>query len=207
MVVSHHVGAGNWTQDLIQPLDCLSSPHSSFLISHKRGCMRKEKWCLLYFLKTCCIPSPPTKRGSRWLYSSHWWGRWCWGLNLEPQTWWTKPPLWSYTTSLIILTLKNKFRKKLANIKNCQDNLNPLNCQLCFQNFSSIDSAHIKLKLAFNFLSNVDFFFLLVFQDRVSLCGPGCPGTHPVDLVGLKPKDLPAFASQALRLKVCDTTA
>jgi hypothetical protein len=25
------------------------------------------------------------------------------------------------------------------------------------------------------------FFFFLVFQDRVSLCSPGCPGTHSVD--------------------------
>jgi hypothetical protein len=26
----------------------------------------------------------------------------------------------------------------------------------------------------------------LFFQDRVSLCSPGCPGTHSVDQAGLK---------------------
>jgi hypothetical protein len=29
------------------------------------------------------------------------------------------------------------------------------------------------------------FFFFLVFRDRVSLCSPGCPGTHSVDQAGL----------------------
>jgi hypothetical protein len=27
-------------------------------------------------------------------------------------------------------------------------------------------------------------FFVFVFQDRVSLCSPGCPGTHSVDQTG-----------------------
>jgi hypothetical protein len=30
------------------------------------------------------------------------------------------------------------------------------------------------------------FLLLLVFQDRVSLCRPGCPGTFPVDQPGLQ---------------------
>jgi hypothetical protein len=29
-------------------------------------------------------------------------------------------------------------------------------------------------------------FICLVFQDRVSLCSPGCPGTHSVDQAGLE---------------------
>ena len=33
-----------------------------------------------------------------------------------------------------------------------------------------------------------------VIQDRVSLCSPGCPGTHVVDQVGFKLRDLLAFA-------------
>jgi hypothetical protein len=59
------------------------------------------------------------------------------------------------------------------------------------------------------------FFFLIVFgfcfssflgfQDRVSLCSPGCPGTHPVDQAGLELRNLPASASQVLGLKVCTT--
>jgi hypothetical protein len=47
----------------------------------------------------------------------------------------------------------------------------------------------------------------LVFQDRVSLCSPGCPGTHSVDQAGLELRNLPASASQVLELEVCATTA
>jgi hypothetical protein len=50
-------------------------------------------------------------------------------------------------------------------------------------------------------------FVLFCFQDRVSLCSHGCPGTHFVDQAGLKLKNPPASASQVLGLKVCATTA
>jgi hypothetical protein len=49
-------------------------------------------------------------------------------------------------------------------------------------------------------------FFVLVFRDRVSLCSPGCPGTHFVDQAGLKLRNPLASASQVLGLKVCATT-
>ncbi|GAB1294850.1 Protein TOPAZ1 [Apodemus speciosus] len=42
---------------------------------------------------------------------------------------------------------------------------------------------------------------LLWTKDRVSLCSPGCPGTHPVDQADLELRNLPASASQVLRLK------
>ena len=42
--------------------------------------------------------------------------------------------------------------------------------------------------------------FLCLFWGRVSLCSLGCPGTHSVNQVGLKLKDLPASASQVLPL-------
>jgi hypothetical protein len=45
------------------------------------------------------------------------------------------------------------------------------------------------------------------FWDRVSLCSPGCPGTHSVDQAGLELRNLPASASQVLGLKACATTA
>jgi hypothetical protein len=48
---------------------------------------------------------------------------------------------------------------------------------------------------------------LLVFPDRVSLCSPGCPGTHSVDQAGLKFRNPPASASRVLGLKACTTTA
>ena len=51
------------------------------------------------------------------------------------------------------------------------------------------------------------FVCLFVFWDRVSLCSPGCPGTHFVDQAGFKLRNLPASASQVLGLKACTTTA
>jgi hypothetical protein len=51
------------------------------------------------------------------------------------------------------------------------------------------------------------FLFVCFFQDRVSLCSPGCPGTHSVDQAGLELRNLPTSASQVLGLKVCATTA
>jgi hypothetical protein len=44
------------------------------------------------------------------------------------------------------------------------------------------------------------------FRDRVSLCSPGCPGTHSVDQAGLKLRNPPASASLVPGLKVCATT-
>jgi hypothetical protein len=44
-----------------------------------------------------------------------------------------------------------------------------------------------------------------VFRDRVSLCSPGCPGTHSVDQTGLELRNPPASASQVLGLKACTT--
>jgi hypothetical protein len=49
------------------------------------------------------------------------------------------------------------------------------------------------------------FFFFLVFWDRVSLCCPGCPGTHSVEQAGLELRNLPASASWVLGLKACAT--
>jgi hypothetical protein len=51
------------------------------------------------------------------------------------------------------------------------------------------------------------YLFILFFRDRVSLCSPGCPGTHSVDQAGLELRNLPASASQVLGLKACATTA
>jgi hypothetical protein len=53
------------------------------------------------------------------------------------------------------------------------------------------------------------YLFNLLFLDRVSLCSPGCPGTHSVDQAGLELRNPPASvsASQVLGLKACATTA
>jgi hypothetical protein len=52
----------------------------------------------------------------------------------------------------------------------------------------------------------VGVFFVFVFRDRVSLCSPGCLGTHFVDQAGLELRNPPASASQVLGLKACATT-
>jgi hypothetical protein len=49
------------------------------------------------------------------------------------------------------------------------------------------------------------FALLCFFQDRVSLCSPGCPGTHSVDQAGLELRNPSASASEVLRLKECTT--
>ena len=48
-------------------------------------------------------------------------------------------------------------------------------------------------------------FFVLFFWDRVSLCSPGCPGTHSVNQAGLELRNPLASASQVLGLKACAT--
>jgi hypothetical protein len=39
------------------------------------------------------------------------------------------------------------------------------------------------------------FCFYLVFRDMVSLCSPGCPGTHSIEQGGLELRDPPVSAS------------
>jgi hypothetical protein len=55
-------------------------------------------------------------------------------------------------------------------------------------------------------LFHIFLFLFLFFQDRASLCSPGCPGTHSVDQAGLELRNLPASASQVLKLKAYATT-
>jgi hypothetical protein len=48
--------------------------------------------------------------------------------------------------------------------------------------------------------------FFSFFRDKVSLCSPGCPGTHSVDQAGLELRNPFASASQVLGLKAWTTT-
>jgi hypothetical protein len=50
-------------------------------------------------------------------------------------------------------------------------------------------------------------FVLFFFRDMVSLCNPGCPGTHAVDQAELELRNPPASASEVLGLKASATTA
>jgi hypothetical protein len=56
------------------------------------------------------------------------------------------------------------------------------------------------------FFSFSFFFFFFFFGGRVSLCSPGCPGTHSVDQAGLELRNPPASASRVMELKACATT-
>jgi hypothetical protein len=51
----------------------------------------------------------------------------------------------------------------------------------------------------------VMLFYFVCFRDRVSLCSPGCPGTHSVDQAVLELRNPPASASRVLGLKACAT--
>jgi hypothetical protein len=66
--------------------------------------------------------------------------------------------------------------------------------------------THGRWHLFFVFFVFVFVFVFVFFQDRVSLYSPGCPGTHFVDQVVLKLRNLPASASIVLGLKTCATT-
>jgi hypothetical protein len=64
--------------------------------------------------------------------------------------------------------------------------------------------------LSFRGTSSLDicfFVFVFVFQDRVSLYNPDCPGTYFVDQAGLELRNLPASAFRVLGLKACTTSS
>jgi hypothetical protein len=78
---------------------------------------------------------------------------------------------------------------------------------LCFQHVGGRGKQISFSSSFFKILIIVIILLLFWFcQDRVSLCSPGCPGTHSVDQAGLKLRNLPASASQVLGVKACATT-
>jgi hypothetical protein len=79
----------------------------------------------------------------------------------------------------------------------------------CFSDKSQVNSGTFTGGIIALFLVLFCLFLVLVlvFRDRVSLCSPGCPGTHSVDQAGLELRNLPASVSQVLGLQACATTA
>jgi hypothetical protein len=71
---------------------------------------------------------------------------------------------------------------------------------------SSVWKNYIPLRVFPVFLFCFCFGLVWFFRDRVSLCSPGCPGTHSVDQAGLQLRNPPVSASQVLGLKACATT-
>jgi hypothetical protein len=66
-------------------------------------------------------------------------------------------------------------------------------------------SKFLNIDCLVNIFKDSFFVCLFVFQDRVSLCSSGCPGTHSVHQAGLELRDPPASASQVLGLKAHTT--
>jgi hypothetical protein len=87
----------------------------------------------------------------------------------------------------------------------CSSSSSPVS--LLFPSFLSSSFAFFLLAVSSPplFLFWFIYLFTLVFRDRVSLCSPGCPGTHSIDQAGLE--NPPASATQVLGLKACATTA
>ena len=84
-----------------------------------------------------------------------------------------------------------------------------LNCYLPTPTLSEYSFSLCCWLVNVSFKVYLFFFFsfsFLFFQDRVSLCSPGCPGTHFVNQVGPELRNPPASASQVLGLKPCATT-
>jgi hypothetical protein len=71
---------------------------------------------------------------------------------------------------------------------------------------STVRKITLKGQARLLFLFVCLFVCFCFFGDRVSLCSPGCPGTHSVDQAGLELRNPPASASRVLGLKACATT-
>jgi hypothetical protein len=99
-----------------------------------------------------------------------------------------------------------KIRRQFSRVSSCY----PAGCRnhlLHVCGSTSIHQAILPDGYFFGFGCIFLFSFFFFFRDRVSLCGPGCPGTHSVDQAGLELRNPPASASQVLGLKARATTA
>ena len=78
----------------------------------------------------------------------------------------------------------------------------------CFSDKSQVNSGTFTGGIIALFLVLFCLFLVLVlvFRDRVSLCSPGCPGTHFVDQAGFELRNPSASASRVLELKACATS-
>jgi hypothetical protein len=105
---------------------------------------------------------------------------------------------------------------KSKQIIDLNQTLNGKATQMVAFSLSELELINAAAITKFPFTYSVYWFFcfvlffvvvFFVFQSRVSLCGPGCLGTHFVDQAGLELRNPPASASQVLGLKACAITA
>jgi hypothetical protein len=119
-------------------------------------------------------------------------------------------PSYKYTTwSLCMLTDGHLYFLALVNHKAVR-----AGTQMSLQSGGFLFFKHISRRglvgqydmSSFVFLVFLVFWCFLIFRDKVSLCSPGCPGTHSVNQAGLELRNSPASASQVLGLKAYATT-
>ena len=109
-------------------------------------------------------------------------------------------PLGLFEGVNIVFSIYFKVSKKPQTFRNPTPRPCPVLIRDCTAQWSMfLPNEH----LCFLFLFVCLFF---VFRDRVSLCSPGCPGTHSVGQAVLELRNQPASASQVLGLKACATT-
>ena len=100
---------------------------------------------------------------------------------------------------------KNKYSfqlKKKNIVKWIENSLLQSNCE----NKIFLILSYMFNQVLFCFVLLFYCFVLFCFRDRVSVCSPGCPGTHSVEQASFELRNLLAFASQ-VGLKACATTA
>ncbi|GAB1291531.1 NAD-dependent protein deacylase sirtuin-5, mitochondrial [Apodemus speciosus] len=107
----------------------------------------------------------------------------------------------------VLLQMKNwEYMTKSSWLKPCPLSKRLNNFHSCAINFSRDEWEWLNLvQRSLDRKLTLENYRSLVAVE-VSLCSPGCPGTHSVDQAGLQLRNLPASASQALGLKMCVTT-
>jgi hypothetical protein len=104
--------------------------------------------------------------------------------------------------------LQTNHRKKAFDTVQCSSRYTMSTWTPCVHGFGYIYQLPISKNWLHSFLLLLFvclFVFVFVCQDRVSLCSPGCPGTHSVGHAGLELRNLTVPAFQVLGLKACTT--
>jgi hypothetical protein len=96
----------------------------------------------------------------------------------------------TYTHTYMYIHIYTNENKGHLRLLNCELSLSLTQIQHLMFASTTQECLSVSMLLFFFF-----FFFFVVFRDRVSLCSPGCPGTHFVDQAGLKLRNPPASAS------------
>jgi hypothetical protein len=164
----------------------------------------------LLYVSTLSLSSDTPEEGVRFRYRWLWATMWLLGFELRTfgRAVGCSYPL-SHLTSPRYFKVERNHEKKRDWLRRWH--INGILDLLGLLRSNTVICYHISLKLRLFYVYRIynPFSFLEggVVQDRVSLCSPGCPGTHSVEKAGLELRNPPASASQVLGLKACATTA